>query len=47
VTDKVSIYAAGRNLLNTAHTLTEGNATRIIQREMFGSTFLGGVNIKL
>jgi len=47
VTDRVSIYAAGPNLLNTAHTLSEGNATRVIQREMFGYSLLGGVNIKL
>ncbi|WP_206243417.1 TonB-dependent receptor [Novosphingobium terrae] len=45
-TDKVSIYAAGRNLLNTAHTLTEGASSRVIQREMFGSSLLAGFNIK-
>ena len=46
VTRNASIYFAGRNLLNTAHTLTEGAPNRVIQREMFGASILGGVNFK-
>jgi TonB-dependent receptor len=38
-----SVYAAGRNLLNTAHTLTEGSSNRIIQRETFGTALLVGI----
>jgi TonB-dependent receptor len=37
-----SIYVAGRNLLNTAHTITEGASNRVIQRETFGrAVFIG------
>jgi outer membrane receptor for ferrienterochelin and colicin len=38
-----SLYVMGRNLLDTAHTLTEGTSDRIIQRETFGRSVLVGV----
>ncbi|WP_207801869.1 TonB-dependent receptor [Phenylobacterium hankyongense] len=42
-----SVYVAGRNLLNTAHTITEGSKNRVIQREMFGPAVLVGFTAAL
>ncbi|EZP82883.1 TonB-dependent receptor [Novosphingobium resinovorum] len=46
ITDNVSIYASGRNLLNTAKIKSEGAATRITQLQLSGSAVMGGVNFK-
>lgn len=43
VSKHFSLYATGRNLLDTAHTLTEGSSNRIIQRETFGRAVLVGL----
>jgi TonB-dependent receptor len=43
LTKHFALYAMGRNLLDTAHTLTEGSSNRIIQRETFGRSVLVGV----
>jgi TonB-dependent receptor len=38
-----SLFLMGRNLLNTAHTFTEGSSNRVIQREYFGQTVMFGI----
>lgn len=43
LTQRISLYVSGRNLLNTAHTITEGAQNRVIQREMFGASLLAGL----
>ena len=39
----LTFYVSGRNLRNTAHTITEGTANRVIQREMFGKAIMVGL----
>jgi outer membrane receptor protein involved in Fe transport len=38
-----SLFLMGRNLLNTAHTFTEGTSNRVIQREYFGRAVMFGI----
>jgi TonB-dependent receptor len=38
-----SLFLMGRNLLNTAHTFTEGTGNRVIQREFFGPAVMFGI----
>jgi TonB-dependent receptor len=42
INKNLSFYVSGRNLLDTAHTITEGSSNRVIQRETFGKTILVG-----
>jgi TonB-dependent receptor len=44
INKNLSFYVAGRNLTNTAHTITEGSSNRVIQRETFGKAILLGIN---
>jgi predicted porin len=43
INKNLSFYVSGRNLLDTAHTITEGSSNRVIQRETFGKTILVGI----
>ncbi|WP_084455277.1 TonB-dependent receptor [Novosphingobium rosa] len=46
ITNNISIYAAARNLLNTAKIKSEGSQARIVQDQLSGAAFLGGFNFK-
>jgi TonB-dependent receptor len=43
INKNLSFYVSGRNLTNTAHTITEGSSNRVIQRETFGKAILLGI----
>ena len=46
ITDNVSIYMSGRNLLNSAKIRSEGTPDHVIQHQITGSALFGGVNLK-
>ncbi|EZP82881.1 TonB-dependent receptor [Novosphingobium resinovorum] len=46
VTDNVSIYASGRNLLNTPKIRSEGTRDHTVQHQLSGSAVFGGVNVQ-
>jgi TonB-dependent receptor len=46
INKNLSVYVAGRNLLDTPLTVYQGSKNFVIQREMYGKTFLVGVSGK-